>query len=387
MKLFSVQKLVFTAITVFVVYSPGVKLLASDNMISLTQRMQAAADDVHRRGALGVVMAIEVPGNDRIRVASGYADVDRTIAMDPSRGFQVGSITKTFTSAAIQLLVKDGKLSLDDKLSKFFSNYNGSPEVTIRHLLNHTSGIGDGQVYVDIPQPYTREHFTVEDFIVMGRIQGQQFEPGFGFAYNNLAFYILGDIVEQVSGKPLHVFLRQRVFDPLSLDRTYVGALETWPHESMARGYYRNPGSSELIETTGPEDLSIAGPAGDMISTADDLLNWLGAIYTGNAAGLGLHDFTADAAPWKANNFDPYYGMWLAYGRGFMQGSLAGEIIWGHAGGIHGYTSLAFIHPASGVRFVMGVTSDADPNKSDPSATYAAMRVAMAAMINAAITP
>jgi CubicO group peptidase (beta-lactamase class C family) len=350
----------------------------------LPGRLQAAADDVVRRGALATIIAVELPGGDRIKAASGFVDRGKTIPMDAGRGFQIGSITKTFTSAAIMLLEKEGKIDLDARLSDFVQGYMGSPDVTIRHLLTHTSGIGDGQVYVDIPQPYTREHFSLDDFLVMGRIQGKQFEPGEGFAYNNLAFYILGDIVEQVSGTRLNDFLRDRVFNPLSMNDTYVGTYDSWPHDSMARGYYRNPGASDVIETTGPEDLSIAGPAGDMISTADNLLNWLDAIVEdGDPVGLSLDDFTSDAAEWKANLYGTSYGTWLAYGRGFMNGSLAGEIVWGHAGGIHGYGALAFIHPASGVRFVMAVTQDADPAKDD-SGLYGVMQMAMAAVIQAA---
>jgi D-alanyl-D-alanine carboxypeptidase len=372
-----------TTLLLWAITTGGVSA-GSHNEEYLAKRLQAAANDSVRRGALGSIVAIEVPGMGRTYGASGYVDRERTIAMDAKRNFQIGSITKTFTSAAILLLEKEGKIDLDELLSRYVQGYMGSPEVTIRHLLTHTSGIGDGQVYVDIPQPYTREHFSLDDFLVMGRIQGKQFEPGEGFEYNNLAFYILGDIVAQVSGLTLGDFLRARIFKPLSMDNTYVGSQDTWPHESMARGYYSNPGSSEVIETTGPDDLSIAGSAGDMISSADDLLNWLDAIVEdGDPVGLSLTDFTTDAGEWRANFYDPAYASWLAYGRGFMQGSLAGEVIWGHVGGIHGYTAFAFVHPASGVRFVMAVTSDADPAK-DPGAVYSNMEMAMAAIIQAA---
>ena len=332
-----------------------------------------------------MVIGLEQPGAPRRYAAAGHVDRERTLPMDAQRAFQIGSITKTFTAAAILLLVNDGQLSLDQKLSDFISDFNGSGDVTVRHLLTHSSGIGDGQVYVDIPQPYTREHFTLEDFLVMGRIQGQQFEPGQGFAYNNAAFYILGAIVESVTGQTLSSFLRSRVFEPLEMESTWVGAQESWPHDRMARGYYRNPGATTVIETTGPNDLSIAGPAGDMISTADDLLTWLDAIVAPNdPLGLDLEDFTADAATWKRNTTEPYRGIWLAYGRGFMQGSLAGEIVWGHAGGIHGYTALAFIHPPSGTRIVLGATQDADPS-NDPGEFYQAKLLAMAALFHAAV--
>jgi len=236
---------------------------------------------------------------------------------------------------------------------------------------------------VDIPQPYTRGHFTLDDFLVLARIPGKQFDPGEGFEYNNMAFYALGNIVEQVSGQKLNDFLRARVFGPLGMDDTYVGTYETWPYDFMARGYFQNAGEAEVIETTGPIDLSLAGPAGDMISTADDLLTWLGAIEESyDPVGLSLDDFTADAVEWKANRTRPSYRAYLAYGRGFMKGSMAGEIIWGHGGGIHGYSSLAFIHPESGVRFAMASTRDADPAKGQVAA---AMQMAMAAVIQAAI--
>jgi len=113
---------------------------------AVATRLQAAADDVVRRGALGTVIAVEIPGVGRSYAASGYVDLERKIPMDTGRGFQIGSITKTFTSAAILLLEKEGKIDFDEKLSKYVQGYMGSPDVTIRHLLTHSSGIGDGQI-------------------------------------------------------------------------------------------------------------------------------------------------------------------------------------------------------------------------------------------------
>lgn len=350
-----------------------------------TQRFQAVADDLIRRGSLGAVLIVNIPEICRIPIAAGHVDRQRTIPMDTNRGFQIGSITKMFASAAVQLLAKAGKLDLDDLVSKYVTGFAGSEQVTIRHLLTHTSGIGDGQLYVDNPRPYPKIRFTLEDFLFLSQLQGQQFEPGEGFTYNNMAFVILSRIAEIVSGQSRVEFLRQRILEPLGMTDTYVGEAESWPYDLMARGYYPNPESPGVFETTGPMDLSVASAAGDMISTGDDLVTWMDALGTeGNPMGLTVEDFRESPAKWKTNDGADSQEMVTDYGFGIMRMSLAGRGVWGHSGGIHGYKTMAYLDPQSRITFAILSNYDGEP-LSDEESGREVMQTAAVAVLQVAL--
>ncbi|MDP6267978.1 MAG: serine hydrolase domain-containing protein [Arenicellales bacterium] len=367
--------LVFTVLTAWSAHS---KELTCEYA---TQRLQAVADDVVRRGSLGTVLIVNIPGICRIPIAAGHVDRERTIPMDAARGFQIGSITKMFASASVQLLAKDGKLDLDDLVSKYVTGFAGSEQVTIRHLLTHTSGIGDGQLYVDNPRPYPKIKFTLEDFLFLSQLQGQQFEPGEGFTYNNMAFVVLSRIAEMVSGQSRVEFLRQRIFKPLGMTHTYVGEAEAWPYDLMARGYYANPESPGVFETTGPMDLSVASAAGDMISTGDDLIAWMDALGTeGNPMGLWVEDFRESPAKWKASDGADSRRMVTEYGYGIIRMSLAGHIVWGHSGNIHGYNTMAYLDPQSRITFAFLSSYDGEPSSEERSGHDVMQTAAVAAL-------
>jgi CubicO group peptidase (beta-lactamase class C family) len=317
-------------------------------------QLRHALEDLQRFGVLGAVMVIESPGLGRISVPSGHVDAGRTLPMDENRGFQIASQTKMFTAASILLLARDGLLSLDDPVSKHVQGIAGSDGVTLRHLLTHTSGLGDGVAVMDVPRPPPSVPVTFRDIVLLSALEGLRFLPGERFDYNNFGFDILGATIERVTGKPVSAYVRTRILGPLRMTGTYIGSTESWPGEAMARAYWTTHGKDK--DVTGPRDLSYANTAGDMISTGPDMLKWFGALASvGDGTGLDLRDFTQGPVDTKDVEM-PRYGF------GMMYRKLGGREVLGHSGFIQGYMSYSGIAVDEGVRFSIMTSLDGNPD-------------------------
>lgn len=333
--------------TVYVLLLVFPQSFAYSNTGQLGKILEPVLADLSRVGVLGSTLAIDIPGRDPLFIAAGYVSKERTLATDASSLFQIGSQTKMFTAAAILLLEKEGKLSLADPVSKYVSGVTGSPEVTIEQLLTHTGGIGDSIVLFDPPAVRPDYHVSLEDHLLLGRVSGQQFEAGKGWNYNNLGFVVLGRIAELASGQPLNEFVRGRLLQPLEMDSTWLGALESYPEARMARGYFVEEKSGELNDSSMP-DLSWASSAGDMVSNLADMLSWSKSLLDPeNPVGLTLDDFKRTVVETGSPGNMKHYGF------GMMGRNLNGHELWGHGGNIHGYVSLTMIDPDTGIIVVL----------------------------------
>lgn len=334
-------------------------------------RLQSALDDLSRYGVLGAVLAIEKPGRAAISIVSGHADAGKTTPMDASRTFQVGSQSKMFTAAAILLLAKDGRLTLDDPVARFIPEAGSIDGVTIRHLLTHTSGVGDGIDLFDAAPEPPSGRFRFDDLLLLSRIYGPQFAPGAQWKYNNTAYDMLGRIIEIASGESRSSFLRRRVLTPLGMHHTFIGTEEDWSGAKAASGYVWSEKSGRLIDMTRPADLTWAAAAGDMISDADDLLRWTSSlVHARSPAQLSLDDFTVSAATTGLQD------SLIEYGNGMGGFSIAGRRAWGHGGFIHGYISFSAIDPATRTGVVL-LTSLAGRKGTE----YAALKSAMITLV------
>jgi CubicO group peptidase (beta-lactamase class C family) len=151
----------------------------------------------------------------------GLANVELNSLVTADTVFKIGSITKEFTAAAILLLVADGKIALDDRLNKFLADYPAhGDEVTIRHLLQHTSGVKD---FTRLPAYRKEMPIDVTPREVLQRFKDLplDFEPGSRHAYCNSGYFLLGIVVEKASGKSFRQFIEDRVLKPLELESTY----------------------------------------------------------------------------------------------------------------------------------------------------------------------
>ena len=178
-------------------------------------------------------LAVLVAQDGKILFEKGYglADVEHHVPVVPQTTFHIGSLTKQFTASAILKLQEEGKLSVEDKLSKYIPDFPRGNEVTLRQLLNHTSGI-----WPDLDEPDSRltNATTTEAIIKEIRKYPYNFAPGTKWRYSNSGYLLLGYIVEKVSGQSYGDFLRENFFQPLGMTNTgvYRAHLDL-PHEAV----------------------------------------------------------------------------------------------------------------------------------------------------------
>ncbi len=172
----------------------------------------------------------------------GLANMEWNIPNQPDTKFRLGSITKQFTATLILQLVEQGKVKLDGKLTDYLPDYrkDTGDKVTIHNLLSHTSGIPS---YTSLPGFMTnvsRNPYPVDDFIKKYASGDLEFEPGTKFVYDNSGYFLLGAIIEKVTGKPYEQVLRENIFDPLGMKNT---GYDHWGTilEKRATGYTRTP--------------------------------------------------------------------------------------------------------------------------------------------------
>lgn len=322
--------------------------LAGPRAAPTTVHLQAALDDLQQYGILGAVLCVDTPGRPRAQFTTGYADGARRIPMSATLGFQIGSQTKTFTAAAIVRLAKDGRLRLDDPVTRYLPQLGDAEGVTIRQLLQHTSGIGDGIGLIEGKGDPPSGHFDLQDVLLLSRVAGREFAPGARWHYNNAGYALLGRIIEIASGQSRTTFIHQRLLDPLGLRSTRIGSGEDWSMIPMAAGYAWSSQTSGPVDMTRPPDLSWAGAAGDMVSTADDLVRWSRSLLDPRApSGISLADLTESAVPTGISDVMQRYGQGIGLYR------LAGRDTWGHGGFIHGYITLTTLDPSSGTVIVI----------------------------------
>jgi len=266
--------------------------------------------------------------------------------------YRIGSVTKQFTAAAILKLHEQGKLGLQDKLSKFIPDFPRGDRVTIHHLLTHTSGIHS---YTDKPDFVTvaTQAIQPEELIRSFRDDPYDFDPGQKWLYNNSGYFLLGYIVEKVSGVSYGEYLRRTFFEPLGMKNTAVhDARAVIPGEAC--GYaWENDRATKALNW----DMSRAGAAGALYSTVDDLHVWNEALFGGKVLSKASLDaalvpvVTAEDA---TESKDEGYG----YGLGILR--TRGLRVVAHGGGLSGFQSNLLRVPDE--RFTVVVLSNSAPN-------------------------
>jgi CubicO group peptidase (beta-lactamase class C family) len=280
----------------------------------------------------GAAVLVAKDGQILLEHSYGLADIGNRVPVTPETKFRIGSITKQFTAAAILKLYEEGKLSLQDPLSKFVPDFPRGPEVTIHHLLTHTSGIHSYTSKPDFIGSAT-VGTKWEDHIKTFQNDPYDFDPGQKWLYNNSGFFLLGYIVEKVSRQSYADYLRSTFFEPLGMKDTGVHEVSAvLQHE--ATGYsFENGKVSKALNW----DMSKAGGAGALYSTVRDLYRWNEAVFNGKV----LKDSTLKAAftPVKTASDDPSQPKSTGYGYGWGIDSLRGALEIGHGGGLNGFLS------------------------------------------------
>lgn len=278
----------------------------------------------------GAAIIVTRDGETLFRNAYGMADMERGVPLQPDAIFRLGSLTKQFTATAIMMLSDQGRLSVKDEITKFLTDYpTQGKTITIENLLTHTSGVKNYTAMATFKEIMATD-MTVEQMIDFFRCEPLEFEPGSRFAYSNSGYFLLGAIIERVSGQSYASFMAQRIFEPLGMTRTAYEGHERRPGQK-AVGYSRM-NKAPAVSMTQPY------AAGALAATVDDLAKWDAAISSGELL---------DAASWK-QIFTPFTltnGQTSDYAYGWGVGKFKRRATIEHGGGIPGFATHAIRIP------------------------------------------
>jgi D-alanyl-D-alanine carboxypeptidase len=330
----------------FVLIVPVASVRAAQEVLdkATEAKVDELANDVLKKIPLAG-MAIGVMHDGHLILAKGYGmeNLEDGTPVRPDTVFRIGSITKQFTAASIMLLKEQGKLAVGDKLSKYFPSFPRGDEVTLRQLMNHIAGIHN----------YTNKNYLT----VIGRIDKTMpefvdfiahqdpvfdFDPGTKWNYSNSNYFILGAIVEKVSGMSLHDFLKNNIFDKVGMKDS---ALDTSSDVVLHRaaGYELHKENPGVFYNADFLSLTTVGGAGEIRSTVEDLAKWHYALFNGQV--VSRESFQEMTTPGLLNNGQPSSTgrppspTKAEYGYGLMIETVDGHRRIGHGGTINGYVS------------------------------------------------
>jgi CubicO group peptidase (beta-lactamase class C family) len=210
----------------------------------------------------------------------GFANFEWKIPNTTSTKFKIGSITKQFTAMLIMQLVEASQIGLYDKISDYLPYYrkDTGTQITIHHLLTHTSGLPSlhRKDYPEFEISLRHNPYSLREGIQKFRSDDLRFEPGSTYYYTNSGYYILGAIIEEVTGRTYESVLKEKILDPLKMVNTGFDNYQTIL-PNRASGYTRNEGKMENIASM---DLSVIHAAGALYSTVEDLYLWDQALYS-----------------------------------------------------------------------------------------------------------
>ncbi len=312
-----------------------------------------SAENVARDRTIGAVVGI-VKGKDTLFLASyGKANVESEVAMHTDAAFAIGSITKQFTAAAILQLRDQGKLSLDDDITKWFPDFpTGGARLPLRRLLDHTSGIPN------VPElNRLRGDPNASRDTIYAAIKGRplQFAPGTAQMYSNRAYWLLHLVVEKASGMTYPQYLERMIFEPLGMNSSGIchGA-PNFPRR--ATGYFvRNGETRQAPEIVPVVDLG----SGALCSSVADMVTWLQALHGGRV--LSPSSYAQMIRPATLADGTP-----LRYGMGVdVRQDTRGNPFIGHSGEITGYAARANWYPDAQMAIVVLMNNSID---SSPTA-------------------
>lgn len=328
---------------------PAVAQGESGGHSATREAMAAAVED----GVPGVTATARTNGRTWSATA-GVGDLRTGKSRSGYDRYRVGSITKTFVATVLLQLEAEGRLSLDDKVEDWLpglvrGNGHDGREITIRQLLNHTSGIysyTDDETFVQryfLKDGFFEHRYDTqrpEDLVALAMTHQPNFEPGTDWYYSNTNYVLAGMVIEKATGSPYGEEIRDRILTPLGLRATSVPGTRTTLPQPSSRAY------SKLAEsTTGPTydvtklNPSLGHAAGEMISNSSDLNRFYTALLKGKL--LPSRQLKAMKTTVKVEDI-PNAG----YGLGLIERKLpCGTTVWGHGGGIHGSTSEAMTTP------------------------------------------
>ena len=322
-----VRSLVLFAVTLFACAAVATSFAQGTDEAAMKTRLDQVANSYTAGNAfMGTVLVVN---GEQVLLDKGYgmADLEWGNPNAPDVKFRLGSLTKQFTATLVLLLQEDGKLKIEDPVSKYLPDAPKTWEkITLANLLGHTSGIPS---FTDAKEfaVWRMSSHTTEEELAQFRDKPLDFEPGSKFAYSNSNYEVLGAVIEKVTGKNYGDLLRERIFDPLGMKDSGLDTDELiLPRR--AQGYMPGKGGLVLARS---ESMTVPWAAGSIYSTTGDLLKWEHGLFGGKV--LSADSLKAMTTPGKGS-----------YGLGVFVADKGGLKEVSHGGGIEGFnTNLIYV--------------------------------------------
>ncbi len=302
-------------------------VLAQDKAAKIDALMKLYQDYGQFNGAI----LVAENGQVIYKAGIGLANMEWEVPNQPDTKFRIASITKQFTAALILQLVEEGKVELDGKIVDYLPNYRQDTggKVTIHHLLTHTSGIPSYTSQPGFFQYESRTPYPIDAFVKKFASSDLEFQPGSKFAYSNSGYYLLGAIIETLTGKSYEVVVKERIFGPLGMKNSGYDRHATIL-KNRASGYQK---TFQGVVNAAYYDMSIPYAAGALYSTVEDLYLWDQALYTDKVLSEKSKELM-----FKPGLSNYGYGVFI---RNVPIGRLQGNVkMIQHAGGINGFNTL-----------------------------------------------
>ncbi len=316
------------------------------------QRLQAILDeDLNKLRIPGMQAFIHTADGKTWSGTSGTTDLRRKQAMKPDDILRVGSVTKTFTAVIILKLVEEGNLSLDDTLSRWYPDFPNAERITIRQLLNHTSGIPEIIPLILMKSIISSTFWQTQELVKIANREKPLFTPGSAFSYSNTNYILLGLIAEKVTAKTAVQLLHEIIIDPLGLQHTFFVPYEKAP-STLVPGWDRDLSHFPGMLDIGVKNTSWATGAytsGALISNASDLATFFDDLFSGALLSPAMMKemTTYIDAP------NPGFSEQTGYGLGLMQLDIDGHELVGHVGQFMGSTAIAVVSPRENYTIVV----------------------------------
>ena len=335
--------------------SPPPSVAPTQGPEALAARLDTRLEQLRKRAGIpGVSVALVWDDGRRWLGAAGKADIAAKEPMTTGTAFALASVSKTLTAAVVLQLVGEGRLALDQPVAPLLPAYRLNKRITVRMLLDHTSGLPDFFLNPRIEKPLRAEPdaaWTPER--AWSYVISKRPVPGTVWRYSNTNYLLLGELVEAVTGDPIWVQVRTRLLDPLGLGSSWYQAEEE-PRAEGATGYLRVAkagGGSRYVPVAPPSDVmpfrsvvTAAGGAGSVAATAVDAAVWIGAFARGEVLPADVQAaMIADASLTRSK------GARVGYGLGIRVVLLDGRRALGHSGRFLGFRNVVLYVPEAGL--------------------------------------
>ncbi len=370
----------FAAVLMWLLAVPlGIATRGGNDTAATNKRIDAILAAVTKPDEPGLAAVVEKDGRVIFEQGYGVRKLGTTEKIDAETNFRLASVTKQFTAMAIMLLVKDGKVRYDERLTEIFPEFPAyGKNITVRNLLNHTAGLADYEDLMDREEKangprWSAEH-QIQDDEVLALLEKQtagEFAPGTSWTYSNSGYVVLGLIVAKASGMPYRDFLQKRIFDPVGMKHSVV--YQKGKNEVSRRAFGYSKDGGKLVETDQSSTSATLGDGG-VYCNLRDMAKWDEALEKHTLLSEAemapaltpakLADGSETHWPSKQDDNNLAPGKPVSYGFGWFLDPLNGHPRMWHAGGTMGFRTVIERFTRDGLTIViLGNRGDLDPTE------------------------